>query len=217
MTPKYCHGVSQCALGRLGVSWFWYPVLPRLSHRGGKVNLGHMERSGWDASQFHVKCCGIAFHTCTTWEKKSAQLKKFYCKLVSEFNPSSVHKMTIHVLRKTGSDISISLISDFNFTNSRFQLREFTISTSRIHEFTNSALRIQLHEFTISTVEFVVEFERLNSWFREVEFANSWSRIREFVKLNSLSGEVEFTNLNSWGRIREFVKLKSCEFVKMNS
>ena len=25
------------------------------------------------------------------WEKKSAQLKKFYCKLVSEFNPSSVH------------------------------------------------------------------------------------------------------------------------------
>ena len=25
--------------------------------------------------------------------KKSAQLKKFYCKLVSEFNPSSVHKM----------------------------------------------------------------------------------------------------------------------------
>ena len=28
-----------------------------------------------------------------TWEKKSAQLKKFYCKLVSEFNPSSVHKM----------------------------------------------------------------------------------------------------------------------------
>ena len=27
------------------------------------------------------------------WEKKSAQLKKFYCKLVSEFNPSSVHKM----------------------------------------------------------------------------------------------------------------------------
>ena len=28
-----------------------------------------------------------------SWEKKSAQLKKFYCKLVSEFNPSSVHKM----------------------------------------------------------------------------------------------------------------------------
>ena len=29
-----------------------------------------------------------------SWEKKSAQIKKFYCKLVSEFNPSSVQSFT---------------------------------------------------------------------------------------------------------------------------
>ena len=48
---------------------------------------------------------------------------------------------------------------------------------------------------------------KLNSWIREVEFVkwNSWSWIREFVKLNSC----EFVKLNSWSWIREFVKLKS--------
>ena len=58
---------------------------------------------------------------------------------------------------------------------------------------------------------------KLNSWIREAEFrefvklnsVNSWSWIREFMKLNSWSWirEVEF--VNSWSRIREFVKLKS--------
>ena len=44
------------------------------------------------------------------------------------------------IVRKTGSDISTTLIQGFIFTNSRFQLHEFTISTSRIHNFnfTNS-------------------------------------------------------------------------------
>ena len=49
-------------------------------------------------------------------------------------------KKKIANVRKTGSDISTTLIQGFNFTNSRFQLHEFTISTSRIHDFnfTNS-------------------------------------------------------------------------------
>ena len=58
----------------------------------------------------------------------------------------------IPYIRKTGSDISTSLIQGFNFTNSQFQLHEFTISTSRIHDFnfTNLISRIQLLEFNFT-------------------------------------------------------------------
>ena len=110
------------------------------------------------------------------------------------------------ILRKTGSTISTSRIHDFNFTNStsRIQLHEFTNSTSRIHDFnfTNSTSRIQLHEFTNSTSRIL-----LHEFTNEVEFVNSWSWIREFVKLKSWIREVEI--VNSWSWNREFVKLKS--------
>ena len=81
-------------------------------------------------------------------------------------------------LRKTGSDISTTLIQGFNFTNSQFQLHEFTISTSRIHDFnfTNSSSRIQLHEFTNST-----------SRIHEFNFMNSRIQLHEFNFTNSTS------------------------------
>ena len=70
-----------------------------------------------------------------------------------EMNESEETEEIKTFLRKTGLDISTTLIQGFNFTNSRFQLHEFTISTSRINDFnfTNSSSRIQLHEFTNST------------------------------------------------------------------
>ena len=82
------------------------------------------------------------------------------------------------LVRKTGSDISTTLIQGFNFTNSRFQLHEFTISTSRIHDFnfTNSTSRIQLHEFTNST-----------SRIHEFNFMNSRIQLHEFNFTNSTS------------------------------
>ena len=48
------------ALGCLGASQFWYPVLPYLSHTGGKVNLGHMERT-YFAFRLHVNSNGVAY------------------------------------------------------------------------------------------------------------------------------------------------------------
>ena len=113
----------------------------------------------------------------------------------------------ISSLRKTGSDISTTLIQGFNFTNSRFQLHEFTISTSRIHDFnfTNSTSRI--HEFNFT-----------NSRIQLHEFTNSISRIplHESNFMNSRIQLQEFTNstsriqlLNSWSWIREFVKWNS--------
>ena len=86
--------------------------------------------------------------------------------------------VSIGMLRKTGSDISTTLIQGFNFMNSRFQLHEFTISTSRIHDFnfTNSTSRI--HEFNFT-----------NSRIQLHEFTNSISRIplHEFNFTNSTS------------------------------
>ena len=82
----------------------------------------------------------------------------------------------IGLVRKTGSDISTTLIQGFNFTNSRFQLHEFTISNSRIHEFnfTNSTSRIHEFNFMNSRIQF-----------HEFHFTNSTSRIHEFNFMNS--------------------------------
>ena len=135
----------------------------------------------------------------------------FYIKNIKTTQITSARDklIQIYVVRKTGSVISTTLIQGFNFTNSWFQLHEFTNSTSRIHEFnfTNSTSRIQ----QLNSWSWIREFLKLNSWIREVEFVkwNSWSWIREFMKLNSWIREVEFVKLNSWNWIREFMKLNS--------
>ena len=92
------------------------------------------------------------------------------------------------IVRKTGSVISTTLIQGFNFTNSRFQLHEFTNSTSRIHDFNFTNSRIQLHEFTNSTSR-IHEFNFTNSRIplHEFNFTNSTSRIHEFNFTNSIS------------------------------
>ena len=99
-------------------------------------------------------------------------------------------QMCCRYVRKTGSDISTTLIQGFNFTNSRFQLHEFTISTSRIHEFNFTNSRIQLQE---------VHFTNSTSRIQLHEFTNSTSRIHEFNFTNSTSRILlhEFTNSTS--------------------
>ena len=90
--------------------------------------------------------------------------------------------------------------------NSRFQLHEFTISTSRIqlHKFTNSTSQIQLHKFTNLTSR-IHEFNFMNST-SGIQLLNSWSWIREFVKLKLWIPEVEI--MNSWSWNLELMKLK---------
>ena len=94
-------------------------------------------------------------------------VKRVHCVVISSFE---VHHHVIF-LRKTGSDISTTLIQGFNFTNSRFQriqLHEFTI---QLHEFTNSTSGIPLHEFNLR----IHEFNFMN---HEFNFTNSTSRIQ---------------------------------------
>ena len=112
---------------------------------------------------------------------------------------------SITFLRKTGSDISTTLIQGFNFTNSRFQLHEFTISTSRIHEFnfTNSRIQLQEFHFTNSTSR-IHEFNFTNSRIQLHEFTNSTARIHEFNFMNSRIQLHEFHFTNSTSRIHEF-------------
>ena len=95
-------------------------------------------------------------------------------------------------IRKTSSDISTTSIQGFNFTNSRFQLHEFTISTSRIHDFNFTNSRFQLHEFTNSTSRIQLH-----------EFTNSTSRIHEFNFTNSRIQLHEFHFTNSTSRIQQ--------------
>ena len=108
----------------------------------------------------------------------SGSISTLMCVLILQRSSSTRQGAPVGVyLRKTGSDISTTLIQGFNFMNSRFQLHEFTNSTSRIHEFNFTNSRIQLHEFNFT-----------NSRIQLHEFTNSTSRIHEFHFTNSTSG-----------------------------
>jgi hypothetical protein len=119
----------------------------------------------------------------------------------------------------------------FNFMNSCFHLREFTVLTSWIHvflhmEFTILTLRIQLCEFSISIL-WIHDFYFTNSRFQLHEFKISTSRLHNFNFMNSRFQLNEFTISDSWVTIltsrihdsrvwigaknwnHEFVKLKS--------
>jgi hypothetical protein len=94
----------------------------------------------------------------------------------------------------------------FNFTNSEFHLREFTILTSWIHVF-----NIQISRIVYSRSWFY-KFVKIKSWFREVEIVK-FMKV-EFMKLKSWIREVEivkFTKVKivNWERWnREFINLK---------
>jgi hypothetical protein len=119
----------------------------------------------------------------------------------------------VHLLRKTGGDVSTSGILGVH-------LHEFTITTSWIHDFYIQNSRIQDFKFVkIKSWIWKREVQNMNlwSWIHEIEIVNSWCWNREFMKLKSWIDEVEI--VNSWSWNREFMKLKSCihEVEIMNS
>ena len=155
----------------------------------------------YNIGRFHkrTKKILIILRECANWFGSSE------CASIRKHRYAEIY---IYELRKTSSDISTTLIQGFNFTNSRFQLHEFTISTSRIHDFnfTNSTSQIQLNEYTNST-----------SRIHEFRFTNSTSRIQlhEFTISTSWIHDFNFTNSISW--IREFSTSRIHEFSFTNS
>jgi hypothetical protein len=73
--------------------------------------------------------------------------------------------------------ISVSWIHDFNFTNLRFQLYEFKISTEQIHDFnfTNSTHDFTIFNFTNWRWSWNCEFMESKSWIHGVKIVYWWN------------------------------------------
>ena len=155
----------------------------------------HKFRSSCACAKYHPDLCSPFIHFVVSSDSVGAQADlglRCLHMLEDTFLHGVAHTLTrwnlgseiMGDLRKTGSDISTTLIQGFKFTN----------SASRVHvfNFTNSRFQLREFNFTNSTVEFV----KSNSWIHEVEFVklNSWGWNRNFVKLKSWIREVETLN-----------------------
>jgi hypothetical protein len=87
-------------------------------------------------------------------------------------------------VRNTGGDISTSWIPDFFFVNSQFKHSEFSNSRFQLHEFTISTSEIQLYEFKVFRSLFQLgkfyNFSFVFSQFQLHELNIATTRIQDF-------------------------------------
>jgi hypothetical protein len=133
---------------------FICPCMDSLSNKN-KLSLSFLSYKDWFKFQKvfvnikEIKYLHWGFHqVCLEW----LFLLPFSTQILLSFYTSCIVKTKI---KSKGAYKKKATTKDswghFNFTNTRFPFRDFTISTSRIHDFNFMDTRFQLHKFKIST------------------------------------------------------------------